>query len=53
MILKSGWCCWVTNRSGWLLELLAELKIPSEIEVAPRYEQKKGRMTGWAGLRLL
>merc|ERR1711954_411168 len=21
------WCCWVSSRSGWLLELLTELKI--------------------------
>ena len=26
VIWKSGWCCWVTNRSGWLLELLTEPK---------------------------
>ena len=24
---KVGGCCWVTNRSGWLLELLTELTI--------------------------
>merc|ERR1711928_26230 len=23
----SGWCCCITNRSGWLLELLTELKM--------------------------
>ena len=26
VIWKSGWWCWVSSRSGWLLELLAELK---------------------------
>ena len=26
VIWKSGCCCWVTGRSGWLLELLTELK---------------------------
>ena len=23
---KVGWWCWVSSRSGWLLELLTELK---------------------------
>ena len=26
VIWKSGWWCWITSRSGWLLELLTELK---------------------------
>ena len=26
VIGKSGWCCCITNRSGWPLELLTELK---------------------------
>ena len=26
-------CCWVSSRSGWLLELLTELKIEAVLEI--------------------
>ena len=41
MIWKSGWCCCccITNRSGWLLELLTELKILKPDHTQPDHTQ--------------